>query len=296
MHKSGFVNIVGRPNVGKSTLMNRLVGERMSIITQKPQTTRHRIIGIVSDEHSQIIFSDTPGLVDDPAYKMHEVMNRFVQSAFEDADLILFMTDTQEQYRADDPLIQQLRQSEVPLFLLINKTDLSEDAQLLHLIQWWSEQLSLQEIVPISAQQNLNIDRLLRLIRDNLPEGPAYYPKDQLTDRSERFFVSEIIREKIMLLYHQEVPYYTEVIIDSFKDDSTKSGAALVRIGATVYVGRQTQKAILIGKNGTAIKRLGTEARKDIEDWLESKVFLELHVKVRENWRDDDKQLKHFGY
>jgi GTP-binding protein Era len=296
MHKSGFVNIIGKPNVGKSTLMNALVGERMSIITNKPQTTRHRIIGILSDDDYQIVFSDTPGIIDDPGYKMQEVMNAFVNTTFEDADLMIFVTTVEEQYDPEDPLFERLRAIEAPLFLIINKTDLVEPARVLELIQWWRERLDFKEIIPTAALHKSNTDTLLEQILRYLPEGPVYYPKDQLTDRPERFFVSEIIREKILELYHQEVPYSVEVIVQSFKETETKSGDPLIRIGAEIFVARQSQKAIIIGKGGTAIKRLGTVARKSLETWLEQKVFLELHVKVKDNWRDDDRLLKHFGY
>ncbi|MCB0561734.1 MAG: GTPase Era [Lewinellaceae bacterium] len=296
MHKSGFVNIIGRPNVGKSTLMNTLVGERMSIITSKPQTTRHRIIGIVSGEDHQVVFSDTPGIIEDPAYRMQEVMNRFVNTTFEDADIMMFVTDVEERYADDDPVLEKLRKVEAPLFLVLNKVDLISDGRLLHLIKEWNERVNFTETIPISALHHNNTDRLLEVILQYLPEGPAYYPKDQLTDRPERFFISEIIREKILLLYHQEVPYSSEVIVTSFKEDETNKGEALVRIGADIYVARNTQKAIIIGKAGSAIKRLGTDARMDIEKFLEKKVFLELHVKVKDNWRDDDRMLKHFGY
>lgn len=296
MHKSGFVNIIGKPNVGKSTLMNALVGERMSIITNKPQTTRHRIIGILSDDDYQIVFSDTPGIIEDPGYKMQEVMNAFVNTTFEDADLMIFVTTVEEQYDPEDPLFERLRAIEAPLFLIINKTDLVEPARVLELIQWWNERLDFKEIIPTAALHKSNTNTLLEQILRYLPEGPVYYPKDQLTDRPERFFVSEIIREKILELYHQEVPYSVEVIVQSFKETETKSGDPLVRIGAEIFVARQSQKAIIIGKNGTAIKRLGTVARKSLETWLEQKVFLELHVKVKDNWRDDDRLLKHFGY
>lgn len=296
MHKSGFVNIIGKPNVGKSTLMNALVGERMSIITNKPQTTRHRIIGILSDDDYQIVFSDTPGIIEDPGYKMQEVMNAFVNTTFEDADLMIFVTTVEEQYDQEAPLFERLRAIEAPLFLIINKTDLVEPARVLELIQWWNERLDFKEIIPTAALHKSNTNTLLEQILRYLPEGPVYYPKDQLTDRPERFFVSEIIREKILELYHQEVPYSVEVIVQSFKETETKSGDPLVRIGAEIFVARQSQKAIIIGKNGTAIKRLGTVARKSLETWLEQKVFLELHVKVKDNWRDDDRLLKHFGY
>ena len=296
IHKSGFVNIIGRPNVGKSTLMNALVGERMSIITNKPQTTRHRIIGIVSGEDHQIVFSDTPGVIQNPSYKMQEVMNRFVHSTFEDGDIMLFVTEADAHYEDDDPIIQRLQKVEAPLFLVLNKIDLLEDAQILQLLQKWNERLKFAEIIPISALQKKNTDRLLKLIIQYLPEGPVYYPKDQLTDRNERFFVSEIIREKILELYKQEVPYSCEVAVSSFKESHTTKGDPIVRISAEIFVARKTQKAIIIGKGGSAIKRLGMEARKSIEAFLEQKVFLELHVKIKDNWRDDERQLKQFGY
>lgn len=295
MHRSGFVNIIGRPNVGKSTLMNALVGERMSIITNKPQTTRHRIIGILSDDDYQIVFSDTPGIIEDPAYKMQEAMNSFVKTTFEDADVMLFVTEVKERYTEDDPIIQQLKNVKAPLFLLLNKIDLAEPEEIVELIQWWNAKIPFTETIPISALKKDNTEKLLQLILDIIPEGPVYYPKDQLTDKSERFFVSEIIREKILLLYKQEVPYSCEVMVESFKEGTSKSGP-LIRIQAIIFVARKTQKSILIGKNGSAIKRLGTDARKSIETFLEKKVFLELHVKVKDNWRDDERMLKHFGY
>ncbi|MDX1939799.1 MAG: GTPase Era [Saprospiraceae bacterium] len=296
MHKSGFVNIIGRPNVGKSTLMNALVGERMSIITNKPQTTRHRIFGILSGDDFQIVFSDTPGVIKNPAYKMQEAMNRFAHSTFEDADLMLLVTEPNETYENDDLIIRRLQQIEVPLFLIINKIDLSSQAQILVLIEQWKAKLSFTKILPISALHQQGTQALLNVILEYLPEGPAYFPTDQITDRTERFFASEIIREKILELYEQEIPYSCEVDIEDFKDTETKSGEALARINAVIYVARKTQKAILIGKNGDAIKRLGTEARKAIETFLDRKVFLELHVKVRENWRDDEQALRRFGY
>lgn len=296
MHRSGFVNIIGRPNVGKSTLMNALVGERMSIITSKPQTTRHRIIGIINDEDYQVVFSDTPGIIDAPAYRMQEAMNRFVEATFEDADIMMFVTEVGETYADDDPVLERLRAVEAPLFLVLNKIDQVSEERVLQLIQEWNERLSFTETIPVSALHKANTDRLLEVILQHLPEGPAYYPKDQLTDRPERFFVSEIIREKILVLYHQEVPYSSEVIVTSFKEDETNKGEPLVRIGADIYVARNTQKAIIIGKGGSAIKQLGMEARKDIETFLEKKVYLELHVKVKDNWRDDERMLKHFGY
>lgn len=297
MHKSGFINIVGRPNVGKSTLMNALVGERMSIITAKPQTTRHRILGILSGESFQMVFSDTPGMIDQPAYRMQQAMNAFVRTSFEDADLMLLVTEPAETYSPDDPLLESLRRIKVPRFLIINKTDLIGEEALAALILSWKEKCPFEEIVPVSALHAINTAKLLELILQYLPEGPEYFPKDQLTDRSERFFVSEIIREKILLLYHQEIPYSVEVIVESFKEgETTREGLPLVRIAATIFVSRKTQKPILIGKNGESIKKLGTEARLAIEKFLEKKVFLELFVKVKENWRDDELMLKRLGY
>lgn len=295
-HKSGFVNIIGRPNVGKSTLMNALVGERMSIITNKPQTTRHRIIGILSGDDFQIVFSDTPGIIQDPAYKMQEAMNRFVSTSFEDADIMLFVTEAEETYADDDPIIERLKKVESPKFLIINKIDLVSPERIVELITWWNDKVEFSETIPIAALQKNNTETVFKLIVDNLPEGPEYYPKDQLTDRPERFFVSEIIREKILQLYHQEIPYSTEVNIESFRETKTSKGEDLVRIEAQIFVMRKSQKPIIIGKGGSAIKQLGMESRKAIEKWLEQKVFLELRVKVRENWRDDEQWLNRFGY
>lgn len=295
-HKSGFVNIIGRPNVGKSTLMNALVGERMSIITNKPQTTRHRLMGILSHDDYQIVFSDTPGMVGQPAYKMHEIMNKYVASTFEDADLMLFVTEATEQYAADDPLIRQLQHLDVPKLLALNKTDITDREKLLTLTKWWNDLIPFVETIPVSALQKQNTDLLLERIIHFLPEGPAYYPKDQLTDRPERFFVAEIIREKILLLYEQEIPYSCEVVIEDFKDTETTRGEPLARISATIFVNRKTQKPILIGKNGQSIKQLGSEARKDIEIFLDRKAFLEIHVKIKENWRNDERTLRQLGF
>ncbi len=295
-HRSGFVNIIGRPNVGKSTLMNTLVGERMSIITSKPQTTRHRIIGILSGDDFQMVFSDTPGIIKNPAYKMQEAMNRFAVSAFEDADLLLFITDIFEKYEDNDPVLQQLKDSDVPKFFILNKIDQAKGNEVEELSKWWSERVDFQAIIPISALNKTNTSEMLDRIKLALPEGPEYYPKDQLTDRPERFFVSEIIREKILEQYKQEIPYSTEVVVERFKETKTTKGEDMVEIMAHIYVARETQKMIILGKNGSSIKQLGTEARKSLEAWLESKVFLDLHVKVRENWRNDERMLKHFGY
>ena len=296
MHKSGFVNIIGRPNVGKSTLMNALVGERMSIITAKPQTTRHRIIGILNGDDFQVVFSDTPGFVRKPTYKMHDAMNSFVKETFEDADIMLFVTEPSEAFDAEDSIIQRLQNVPYPKFLVLNKSDKFErsvmdayEAQITQLVDF-------QKVIRISALRKENTEGLLSIVKETLPEGPEYYPKDQLTDRPERFFCAEIIREKILLNYREEIPYACEVVIEEFKETETNRGEKLARIKSTIFVGRDNQKLILIGKNGAAMKKLGMDARKDMETFLESKVFLEMTVKVRENWRDDEKMLKHFGY
>jgi GTP-binding protein Era len=294
--RSGFVNIIGRPNAGKSTLMNALVGERMSIITPKPQTTRHRIIGIVSGEDFQIVFSDTPGYVGRPTYKMHQAMNRSVESTVEDADLMLLVFDVTEELEADNPLIEVLKKTEAPVLLVLNKTDLVEPQRMQDVEGWWKKRGKFAETVAISALKKENTELLLEKIKSYLPEGPAYYPPDQLTDRHERFFVSEIIREKIFLQFSDEIPYSTEVVIEGFQDSKTNAGEPLARIQASIYVMRETQKAILLGHNGAAIKKLGMAARRDIEAFLETKIFLELTVKVRDNWRDDERTLQRFGY
>lgn len=289
------MNIIGNPNVGKSTLMNALVGERLSIITNKPQTTRHRIMGILNDENYQIVFSDTPGFISEPAYKMQESMNSFVVSTFDDADVLLLITDTLEKEGVHERLKARLAKLAVPLIILINKIDLSEQVRVKQTMDHWISQFPDASVIPISALEKVGIDAILKEIYVALPEGPEYYPKDQLTDKSERFFVSEIIREKILLQYHQEIPYSTEVIIDQFKHGKSRDGA-IVRISADIIVGRKTQKSIMIGKGGAKIKKLGTESRKQIETFLGEKVFLELRVKVKENWRDDERTLKYFGY
>ncbi len=295
MHKSGFVNIVGRPNVGKSTLMNALVGMKMSIITSKPQTTRHRIMGIINEEDCQIVFSDTPGFINEPHYKMQEKMNNFVSTTFEDADVMLFVTDMFEKYEADHPVYERLKKVDIPLFLIVNKIDLRPKEDVLLVIKEWTDQIKFKEVFPISALNSLGTEEILKAIKENIKEGPAFYPKDQLTDKSERFFVSEIIREKILQQYKQEVPYSCEVAIDYFKESDSKSGP-IIKIGATIFAARKSQKPILIGKDGSAIKKLGTEARKDIEAFLDHRVFLDLSVKVKDGWRDDEQMLKHFGY
>ena len=293
MHKSGFINIIGNPNVGKSTLMNALVGERMSIISNKPQTTRHRIIGIVSDADFQMVFSDTPGYIKDPSYALQESMNKFVNGTFVDADALVIVVDATENYEDEHPLFRKLEKIEVPKFLVINKIDLTDESTLLQLIANWQKVADFDEIIPISALEKEGTEHLFNSLLNCLPEGPEYYPKDQFTDRPERFFISEIIREKMLLNYHQEIPYSCEVVVDAFKEDEAKN---LVRIYATIYMSRNSQKNIVIGKKGAAIKKLGIESRQDIEKFLDKKVYLELFVKVRENWRNDDKFLKSFGY
>jgi len=295
-HRSGFVNIVGRPNVGKSTLMNALVGERMSIITHKPQTTRHRIIGILSGEGFQVVFSDTPGLIGKPSYKMQQAMNRAVHSTFEDADIMLLVTEPGEEYTAEDPLLRRVKGSGLPVFLIVNKIDMIDEKELERSLEQWGGLLPDARKMGVSALQKLHTEELLKAILDALPEGPEYYPKDQLTDRTERFFVAEIIREKVLELYQQEIPYSVEAVVTDFKEGETKEGSRIVRINAVLFVDRKSQKPILIGKNGQAIKNLGMEARKAIEQFLDQRVHLELTVKVRENWRDDETSLKKFGY
>ena len=294
-HKSGFVNIIGHPNVGKSTLMNALVGERMSIITHKPQTTRHRIIGIVNDDDYQIVFSDTPGLIKKTNYKMQERMNAFVQGTTEDADVMMLVIDVKEPFDAESPILQIVKKVKCPLFLVLNKTDLLKDEQLMQVLLLWKDQIECAEIITISALSKKNTSLLLNRILEYMPEGPVYYPKDQFTDRSERFFVYEIIREKILLLYHQEIPYSVEVIVDTFKEDPDPD-KNLIKIHSTIFVSRKTQKSIIIGDKGSSIKKLGMDARKDIEKFLDKRVFLELFVKVKEDWRDDDSSLKMFWY
>ncbi|WP_116128290.1 GTPase Era [Lewinella sp. IMCC34183] len=296
MHKSGFVNIIGRPNAGKSTLMNALVGERMSIITAKPQTTRHRIIGILTTEDCQVVFSDTPGYIEEASYKMQEKMNSYVNSSFEDADVMIYLVDPQEEYGEDDLLVGKLRRMDVPLFLVFNKLDLVDENRVNQLERQFKKWMKPQRIFGISAQSGLGVDDLLVAIKEALPEGPVYFPEDQLTDRSERFFVSEILREQILEQYHQEIPYSVEIEIETFEETETKDGEELARISAVIYVSRKTQKPILIGKGGSSIKKLGTNARKRMEEFLGRKVFLETHVKIREDWRDDEQWLKRFGY
>ena len=292
--RSGFVNIIGKPNVGKSTLMNALVGERMSIITNKPQTTRHRIFGIVSGEDFQMVFSDTPGYIQNPNYKMQERMNSYVQLSFEDADLLLWLIDPTMPVEEDEPLKLKVKHAQCPVFLVINKKDLLSEEELAEHLAGWKNYLDFEpRYFCISALNQDGTEELMQAIKATLPEGPEYFPQDQLTDRPERFFVAEIVREQILLQYHQEIPYSCEVLIDSFKEDPERP---LVRIHATIYVSRNSQKPILIGDKGKAIKQLGIASRERIEQFLEKQVHLELFVKVKDNWRDDERLLNLFGY
>ena len=290
MHKSGFVNIIGNPNVGKSTLMNALVGEKLSIITSKAQTTRHRIMGIVSSEDFQIVYSDTPGILK-PSYKLQESMMKFVTGAVDDADVILYVTDTVERGERSAEIIDRIRQSGVPAIVVINKIDLTTPEALEALVDKWQGELPEARIVPASAKENFNIEGLFKTILDLLPEGPAFYPKDTLTDKTLRFFASEIIREKILRFYDKEIPYCCEIEIESYKEEP-----AIDRIAATIYVARDSQKGILIGHKGEKLKRVGQAAREDMEQFLGKKVFLQLFVKVNDDWRNNERQLRRFGY
>jgi GTP-binding protein Era len=290
MHKAGFVNIIGYPNVGKSTLMNALVGEKLSIITSKAQTTRHRIMGIVNGEDFQIIYSDTPGIVRDPAYKMHEFMNKFVESAIIDADIILLMTEVGMQFQEHE-IINKIIHSQTPVILLINKVDLSDQARINQEMDYWKEKIPAAEIIPVSALLKFNVEKVFDKILELLPENPPYFPKDELTDKSMRFFVSEIIREKIFINYKKEIPYSVEVAVDSYKEEEN-----IVRIFAYIFVMRESQKAIILGHKGERIKKTGTMAREDIEKFIGKKVYLELRVKVKKDWRDNENLLTRFGY
>ena len=290
MHKSGFVNIIGNPNVGKSTLMNALVGEKLSIITSKAQTTRHRIMGIVSSEDFQIVYSDTPGILK-PSYKLQESMMKFVTGAVADADVILYVTDTVERGERSAEIIDRIRQSGVPAIVVINKIDLTTPEALEALVDKWQGELPEARIVPASAKENFNIEGLFKTILDLLPEGPAFYPKDTLTDKTLRFFASEIIREKILRFYDKEIPYCCEIEIESYQEEP-----AIDRIAATIYVARDSQKGILIGHKGEKLKRVGQAAREDMEQFLGKKVFLQLFVKVNDDWRNNERQLRRFGY
>lgn len=289
-HKSGFVNILGNPNVGKSTLMNQLTGEKLSIITSKSQTTRHRIMGIVNGDDFQIVYSDTPGILN-PKYGLQESMMRFVEGALEDADLILYVTDVVEKRDKNPEYLSRIATATVPKIIAINKIDLSNNEEVNKLYEYWTNLIPNATVVPISAASNFNLDSLLKIILEKIPEGPPWFPKDQLTDRYERFFVTEIIREKILLHYQKEIPYSVEIEIESFKEEKS-----ITRIAAVIHVARESQKGIVIGHKGEKLKRVGTEARKDIEEMLQGKVFLELFVKVSKEWRDNKSALNRFGY
>ena len=290
MHKAGFVNIVGNPNVGKSTLMNRLVGEKISIITSKSQTTRHRIKGIVNTDDYQIVFSDTPGVVK-PSYKMQEYMLEFSKSALVDADIILYVTDVVENIEKNLDFIDKVNKSDIPVLLVINKIDLTTQEKLEALFDKWKSLIPRAEIFPLSATENFNVDNLYKRIVELLPEGEPFFPKDELTDLPSRFFVNEIIREKILQYYDKEVPYSVEVEVEEFKEDDKR-----INIMAVIYVVRSSQKGIIIGSQGEALKKVGTQARLDIEAFFGKKVFLNLYVKVLKDWRNKDSELKNFGY
>jgi len=289
-HKSGFVSIIGCPNVGKSTLLNALVGERLSIITSKAQTTRHRIMGIVSGDDYQIVFSDTPGILK-PNYKLQEKMMEFVISAFSDADVFLLITDIYDDIQLEEDYIERLKKTSTPILLLLNKIDMATQEVLDTKLAEWKEKLPNAEILPISALKKFNLENVMYRITQLLPAGEAFYDKDTLTDKPEKFFVSEIIREKILLQYKREIPYSVEVIVNSFKDEEK-----IIRIQADILVERDSQKGIIIGHQGEALKKVGTRARLDAETFFGKKIFLELFVKVAKDWRNNDANLKHFGY
>lgn len=289
-HKAGFVNIIGNPNVGKSTLMNAFVGERLSIITSKAQTTRHRILGIVNGEDFQVVLSDTPGIIK-PAYQLQASMMDFVKSAFEDADVLLYLVELGEKELKDEAFFNKIRSAKIPVLLLINKIDKGNEELLGASLQLWSEKVPNAEVFAISALENFGVEEVFKRIIEVLPESPAFYPKDQLTDKPERFFVNEIIREKILIHYKKEIPYSVEIDTEEFFEEET-----IIRMRAVIMVERDSQKGIIIGHKGSALKRVGVEARKDLEKFFGKQVHLELYVKVNKNWRSNDKQLRRFGY
>jgi GTP-binding protein Era len=289
-HKSGFVNILGNPNVGKSSIMNALVGEKLSIISPKAQTTRHRIMGIVNGEDFQIVYSDTPGILS-PKYKLQETMMHSVNSALSDADLILYITDVTERTADQGEYIDKIKASGVPVIIAVNKIDLTNQGDLEKIVESWHLAFPQSPVIPVSALNNFNLEALLSGVLGKLPESPPYFPKDQLTDKYERFFASEIIREKILFHYKKEIPYSVEIEIESFSEEKN-----IIRIRALIHVARDSQKGIIIGHNGNMLKRVGTEARKDMEDFFRKKIFLELYVKVTKDWRDKPAVLKRFGY
>lgn len=289
-HKAGFVNIIGNPNVGKSTLMNAFVGEKLSIITSKAQTTRHRILGIVNGEDFQVILSDTPGIIK-PAYQLQESMMDFVKSAFEDADVLIYMVEIGEKELKDESFFNKIVHSEIPVLLLLNKIDKSNQEQLEEQVQLWQQKVPNAEIFPVSALEGFNVPQVFNRIVELLPESPAFYPKDTLTDKPERFFVNEIIREKILMHYKKEIPYSVEIDTEEFFEEEN-----IIRMRSVIMVERETQKGIIIGHKGAALKRVGVEARKDLEKFFGKQVHLELYVKVNKNWRSDARQLRRFGY
>ncbi|WP_026953146.1 GTPase Era [Algoriphagus mannitolivorans] len=289
-HKAGFVNIIGKPNVGKSTLMNILVGERLSIISSKAQTTRHRIVGLINTDDYQIVFSDTPGMLK-PKYELHKSMMSFVNLSLEDADIILFVTDLYETEEEIEDVIQRINESGIPVLLVINKIDLAKEGQLEEVTNYWTSRIKADTVIPISAKENFNTERILQEILDKLPEHPAFYDKEELTDRPERFFASEIIREKIFTNYKKEIPYSTEVGIEDFYEEET-----IIKIRATIFCERNSQKGILIGDKGKMLKKVGIEAREELEKFFGKKVFLETFVKVEQDWRKNKAKLKKFGY
>lgn len=289
-HRSGFVNILGNPNVGKSTIMNALVGEKLSIISAKAQTTRHRIMGIVNGDDFQIVYSDTPGILK-PKYKLQESMMDFVNVALSDADIILYVTDVTENAGNENEYVAKIRESAIPVIVAVNKIDLSNQSDLEMIVGSWEKAFPGSPVIPLSALKKFNLDTLLNAITGKLPESPAYFPKDQLTDKYERFFASEIIREKILFNYQKEIPYSVEIEIESFIEEGD-----LLKIRALIHVARDSQKGIIIGHKGEKLKRTGTEARKEMEDFFRKKVFLELYVKVTKDWRDKPNELRRFGY
>ncbi|RAV30921.1 GTPase Era [Sinomicrobium soli] len=290
VHKAGFVNIIGNPNVGKSTLMNALIGEKLSIITSKAQTTRHRIFGIVSGDDFQVVFSDTPGIIK-PAYRLQESMMDFVRSALDDADVLVYMVEIGEKQLKDEHFFNKLRHTDIPVLLLLNKIDTSAQDELETQVTYWKEQLPDAEIYPISALQNFNVREVFARILELLPESPAFYPKDMITDKPERFFVNEAVREKILLFYKKEIPYSVEVETEEFLEEDD-----IIRIRAVIMVERDSQKGIIIGHRGSALKRVGIAARKDLESFFGKQVHLELFVKVNKDWRSSERQLRRFGY
>ena len=289
-HRSGFVNIIGNPNVGKSTLMNALVGEKLSIVTAKAQTTRHRIMGIVNGEDWQIVYSDTPGILK-PNYRLQENMMKFVDGAIGDADIILYVTDTVETPDKNGEYVSKLKDLECPVIVVINKIDISDQAKVKELMAWWQEQIPAAVVIPASASEKFNLESILNAVVERLPECPPWYDKDAFTDKTLRFFASEIIREKILLNYKEEIPYCCEVGIESFKE-----GEQRYEIGAVIYVMRESQKGLIIGRQGAALKKVGTQARIEMEDFFQKKVFLSIYVKTDPDWRESRKELRKFGY